>query len=68
MQETDHRRLEDLEVRLTHNERTIAELNEIITEQWRKMDLLERRLTQLREEMQNVAPSGPGDDRPPPHY
>lgn len=68
MQETDHRRLEDLEVRLTHNERTIAELNEIITEQWRKIDLLERRFTQLREEMQNVAPSGAGDDRPPPHY
>lgn len=68
MQDNDRRRLEDLEVRLTHHDRTIAELNEIITEQWRKIDLLEMRLKQLREEMQNVSPSGPGDDRPPPHY
>jgi SlyX protein len=68
MQETDRRRLEDLEVRLTHHERTIADLNEIITEQWRKIDLLDRHLSQLREEMRNVAPSGQGEEPPPPHY
>ena len=68
MQETDRRRLEDLEVRLTHHERTIADLNEIITEQWRKIDLLDRHVSQLREEMRNVAPSGQADEPPPPQY
>ena len=68
MHDSDRVKIDDLEVRLTHHERTIAELNEIVSEQWRKIDLLERRLTQMREEVRNLTPSTPGDEPPPPHY
>lgn len=68
MQDSDRRRIDDLEVRLTHHERTIAELNEMLSEQWRKIDLLERHFTQVREEMRNLAPSSNGEEPPPPHY
>jgi SlyX protein len=68
MQESDRGRIDDLEVRLTHHERTIAELNEIVSEQWRRIDLLERHFTQMREEMRNLVPPNTGEEPPPPHY
>lgn len=61
-------RIEDLEVRLAHHEKTIAELNEIVTQQWRRIDLVERQLSALREEMRNAAPPRDGEEPPPPHY
>jgi uncharacterized coiled-coil protein SlyX len=68
MQDSDRGRIDDIEVRLTHHERTIAELNEIVSEQWRRIDLLERQLTQMREEVRNLAPQNTGEEPPPPHY
>ena len=37
-------RLDALEMRVAHQDRVIAELNEVITAQWRKIDVLERLL------------------------
>lgn len=69
MQDTEcGARIEDLEVRVAHHEKTIADLNEIVTRQWRKIDLVERQLSALREEMRNSAPQRDGEEPPPPHY
>ncbi len=61
-------RLDALEMRIAHQDRMIAELNEVITSQWRKIDALERQLAQLREEYQNIAAQRDAPEPPPPHY
>lgn len=61
-------RLEGLEVRVAHQDRTISELNEVITSQWAKIEVLERQFLRLREEVQNMAPAREGPEPPPPHY
>ncbi len=61
-------RLDALEMRLAHQDHTIAELNDVITSQWRKIDVLERQLSILKEEFQNLTPSRDGPEPPPPHY
>ena len=61
-------RLDALEMRISHQDRTLAELNEVITSQWRKIDGLERQIARLRDEMQNIGPGRDGPEPPPPHY
>lgn len=61
-------RIDDLEMRIAHHEKTIAELNEIVTGQWRRIDLIERQLSQMREEVRNLSPARDGEEPPPPHY
>ena len=61
-------RLEALEIRIAHQDRTIAELNETVTAQWRKIDALERELKMLREEVCNSFPARSEPEPPPPHY
>ena len=61
-------RLEALETIMTHQERLIGELNEMVTAQWRKIDMLEREVLRLRDEFQNVGPTRDGPEPPPPHY
>jgi SlyX protein len=61
-------RIEDLETRVAHQERTIAELNDVITAQWRKLEAIEFQLRRLGEEMQTMdAGDGPANQKPP-HY
>jgi SlyX protein len=62
-------RLDALETRIAHQDQTIAELNEVITAQWRKIDLLSRQVANLLDVVQNMgaAPSG-APEPPPPHY
>ena len=60
-------RLDDLEVRIAHQDHMTAELNEVITAQWQKISVLERQLAHLREEVQNSAPQRDGPEPPPPH-
>lgn len=64
-------RLIDLETRLTHQEYTLAELNEIVTEQARAIDRLEALCRTLAERLRALAEGGgadsPDDERPP-HY
>ncbi|PPD44425.1 MAG: SlyX protein [Methylocystis sp.] len=61
-------RLETLEASVAHQERMLGELNEVVTLQWRKIDGLERLVSQLREEFQNVARQRDAPEPPPPHY
>jgi SlyX protein len=68
MQDQDKARLEDLEVRLAHQEKMIVDLNEIVTAQWKRLDFLEQQMRQMREEMRNAAPPAEGEEPPPPHY
>lgn len=61
-------RIDGLEIRIAHQDRTISDLNDVITEQWRKMEALERQVIRLRDEMQNMTPSRDAPEPPPPHY
>ncbi|WP_036285484.1 SlyX family protein [Methylocystis sp. ATCC 49242] len=61
-------RLDTLEASVAHQEKMLGELNEVVTLQWRKIDVLERLVAQLREELQNIAPQREAPEPPPPHY
>ena len=61
-------RLEDLEVRSAHQEKTISDLNDALAGQWRRIELLERIVAQLREEVRNAQPQREGEEPPPPLY
>ncbi len=61
-------RLDSLEIVITHQERVIAELNEVITSHWRKIGILEQQVAQLREELQNIGVAKDAPEPPPPHY
>ena len=62
------RRLEALEVRSAHQERLLVELNDVITAQWKQIDLLSRQCARLQDEVQNIGPARDGAEPPPPHY
>jgi SlyX protein len=64
----DSSRLDALEMRIAHQDRTIAEINEVITSQWRTIDALQRLVTELREEFRNIAPTRSTPEPAPPHY
>lgn len=59
----------ELELRIAEQDRTIADLNEMVVAQWKKIDALERRLGELRDEFDS-ANLGRSDapEPPPPHY
>jgi len=62
-------RMAELESRLAEQDRMIADLNEMVIAQWRKIDLLDRRFGELRDEIHTAALTGVGaTDTPPPHY
>ncbi|HAC60007.1 MAG: SlyX family protein [Parvibaculum sp.] len=70
-QERLMQRVDELEIRLAHQDRTIEELNEAFATQWRAIDetirklaVLENRLLSL--EQSTSAPSS--SEPPPPHY
>ncbi len=62
-------RIAELEHRIGEQDKTIADLSEMVVAQWNKIDLLDRRLKDLRDEFEasnetnNKAP-----EPPPPHY
>ena len=58
-----------LELRIAEQDRVIADLNEMVVAQWRKLDQLERRLGELRDEFDAAArPGADAAEPPPPHY
>ena len=64
-------RLTDLEIQLTHQQRLVAELNELVYGQQQVIDRLNRELYQIKEQLQLVLPSlvsSPEEESPPPHY
>ena len=68
---TDTSRLDELEMRVVHQDQTIEDLNAAITAQWKLIERLERQMARLAERVADSERST-GDaapvDRPPPHY
>lgn len=64
----DAERIDGLEVRFAHQEQVVADLNEVITAQWKRIELLERNLKRLHEELQNMDQGRNAPEPPPPHY
>lgn len=70
MTEDLERRLIEVEQRLSFSERMAEDLSGVVAEQARLIDVLDRKLAELRKRFEETAtwqPS-PQDERPPPHY
>lgn len=63
-------RIDALEARATHQDKTLEELNGIVTDQWKQIERLTRQVARLEEQVQDLrASAGPGgEEPPPPHY
>ena len=62
-------RITELEHRITEQEKTIADLSEMVVAQWKKIDLLERRFKELKEEFDaSTDRREKAPEPPPPHY
>jgi SlyX protein len=62
-------RIDVLEARLTFQDVTIETLNETITEQWHKIDVLTRQVAALNERLREAEAHAPGPaNEKPPHY
>jgi SlyX protein len=61
-------RIDELEIRMAHQDNTIADLNEVITAQWKKIEALERQLLRLGEELQTQQQGDGSANQKPPHY
>lgn len=64
-------RLVELEMRLSFQEDTLQKLNEVITQQARVIQKLERETASMQAQLKNIAPSLIADadqETPPPHY
>ncbi len=62
------KRLDDVEIRMAHQDKTIGELNDVITAQWKKIEMLERQLRRLDEELQGMDSGEAPPVQKPPHY
>lgn len=54
-----HRRIDELEIRYTHQEQVIDELNAVVTESSQRIARLEREVSRYREMLQSLAPGLP---------
>ncbi|TLS66960.1 SlyX family protein [Mariprofundus erugo] len=64
-------RIIELESRLTYQDHTISELNEVVIRQQKQIDRLEAVVEQLRAHLKQHGSSGlarPEEEVPPPHY
>ena len=64
-------RLDELEMRVVHQDQTIEDLNAAITAQWKLIERLERQVARLAERVadaEQCAGQAAPVDRPPPHY
>jgi SlyX protein len=64
-------RLTELEVRVAFQEKTIQDLNEVVTDQQRQIDRLAQGLEAIKSRLAALAPAmviPQEDEKPPPHY
>ncbi|WP_293868013.1 SlyX family protein [uncultured Alsobacter sp.] len=64
-------RLETLEVRCAYQDQAIEELNEMVVQQWTKLDHALRKVAELEERLREMRESqghDVQDEPPPPHY
>jgi len=67
--ETLTQRIDALEMRIAHQDRTIEDLNAAITDQWRQIEDLAYRVSRMAEELRDVeAVAAEAPEPPPPHY
>jgi SlyX protein len=66
----DHgQRIDALETRIAFQDQTIEDLNAALTEQWKVIDLLTKKLAMLEEQVRSGSfIADPATERPPPHY
>lgn len=65
------KRIDALEARVAHQDRTIEDLNETVTAQWTEIETLTRQVVRLDEQVREAQDRTPGarePDPPPPHY
>lgn len=60
-------RVTELEIRIAHQDRAIAALDDVVREFAMRVERLERTVEQLRQSGAGAPAIGPADD-PPPHY
>ena len=69
------RRITELEFHLAHQQRVCEQLNEVVTDQARRLDRLERAVIRMEKQVKDlrdqpreaIQPADPLDERPP-HY
>ncbi len=61
-------RITELETRIAHQDRAIADLNEMITAQWKKLEAMERQLRRFGEEISSLEGNEAPANQKPPHY
>jgi SlyX protein len=62
-------RFERLETRFAYQERALAELNGVVFQHQRTIDVLERRVKKMGEQLRELGFAGDDSkDQPPPHY
>ena len=64
-------RLTDLEIRLTHHEAAISEINEVLLKQQALLESMRNDLTTLQRQIREITPSQIAtlsEESPPPHY
>jgi SlyX protein len=62
------KRIDELEMRVAHQEQTISDLNDVITAQWKKLEMLERQLQRFGEELEALETTEAPTIQKPPHY
>ena len=64
----DPSRLDELEMRIAHQDKALADMSDVLTSQWRTIDALRRLVAELRVEFRNIVPQRTTPEPPPPHY
>ncbi|HCX66251.1 SlyX family protein [Parvibaculum sp.] len=70
-QEKLKQRIDELEIRVAHQDRTMEELNEMFAAQWHTIDDMARKISFLENRLQSLeqnADTPPSAEPPPPHY
>ena len=70
MNEEDDLRIIELESKVMFQEKTILELSDMVAEQWKTMDILQKKLQFLESKVTTIEQDVPtqGEERLPPHY
>jgi len=62
-------RITELEIRLTHQDATIDDLNQTVYEQWKTIEIITKDILALKQRFKEVQPSNIDDAAYlPPHY
>jgi len=61
-------KLESIEIIIAHHDKIISEMNEVILTQWKKLDVVEKKLMQLHEDIKSMNDDQEMSDQRPPHY